>query len=149
MFNPTQVYEELRGDSLSGRELEASLLVRAAAELNKCAQLWPERDSKHFQEKLDEALRFNQKLWTLLQMELSNPEHPAPEPLRKNLLRLSRYIDQRIFSLFAGGELGDLHMLSKINEELAAGLFAGAEGSITKESASSLAENGPTIDILA
>ena len=140
-MNPFRTYEELRSESLSGRELETALLVRAACGLKKCVELWPERHSKESQQKLDEALRFNQKLWTLLQVELGNPENRLPESLRTNLLRLSRYIDQKTFSLFSGGELGDLQMLSKINEEVAAGLMAGAgnrleEGDFLNESSS-------------
>jgi flagellar protein FlaF len=140
-MNPFRTYEEFPSESLSGRELEAALLVRAACGLKKCVELWPERHSKESQQKLDEALRFNQKLWTLLQVELSNPENRLPESLRTNLLRLSRYIDQKTFSLFSGGELGDLQMLSKINEEVAAGLMAGAgnrleEGDFLNESSS-------------
>ena len=140
-MNPFRTYEELRSESLSGRELETALLVRAACGLKKCVELWPERHSKESQQKLDEALRFNQKLWTLLQVELGNPENRLPESLRTNLLRLSRYIDQKTFSLFSGGELGDLEMLSKINEEVAAGLMAGAgnrleEGDFLNESSS-------------
>ena len=149
MINPSRTYEELRSDSLSGRELESTLLVRAACELKRCAQLWPERHSKEFQQKLDEALRFNQKLWTLLQVELSNAENQVPESLRTNLLRLSRYIDQKTFSLFSGGELGDLQMLSKINEEIAAGLLVGAENKPEDRHFESSTEEPLSFDITA
>ena len=130
MLNPSQIYEDFRTDALDGRELEAALLVRAARKLNRCVQLWPDRDSKEVREKLDEALAFNQKLWTFLQVELSNPEHPLPLPLRTNLLRLSRYIDQKILLLATGGNLPDLQSLSRINEELAAGLLEGTEKAV-------------------
>jgi flagellar protein FlaF len=133
MQNPSQIYEDFRTDGLNGRELEASLLVRAARKLTRCAQLWPDRNSNEVREKLDEALFFNQKLWTFLQVELSNPEHPMPLPLRRNLLRLSRYVDQKILSLAAGGTLQDLESISKINEDLAAGLLAGAEKPVLVE----------------
>ena len=79
-MNPFRTYEELRSESLSGRELETALLVRAACGLKKCVELWPERHSKESQEKLDEALRFNQKLWTLLQVELGNPQCAGNHP---------------------------------------------------------------------
>jgi flagellar protein FlaF len=68
---------------------------------------------------------FNQRLWTVLQVELSDPDNPLPAGLRTNLLKLSRYVDQRVFALASGGELRDLEMLSRINQEIAAGLMSG------------------------
>ncbi len=125
MSNPSQIYEDLQKDSLEGRELEAAMLIRAARKLDRCSKAWDDRDSREGREKLGDALAFNQKLWNFLQVELSNPDHPMPLPLRRNLLRLGRYVDQRILRLASGGSQQDLLSLVRINEELATGLLQG------------------------
>jgi flagellar protein FlaF len=124
MMNPTRVYEEMRAESQSGRELEASLLQRAARKLGHCIPDWPERGRQDFEAKLEEALLFNQKLWTLLQVELSSPENPLEPRVRRNLLQLSHYVDRKTLGLFSGGVLKDLQILIRINQEIAAGLMS-------------------------
>jgi len=141
MSKASQIYEALHTDSMEGRDLEASLLSRAARKLTRCAQTWEdEPQSRQYREKLDEALLFNQKLWTLLQVELSDPGHALPETLRVNLLRLSHYVDQAIFRLYSGGKLSDLRSLARINEELAMGLIDGTRTAASAAEVESLTE---------
>ena len=117
------IYEQVQRESLEGRELEASVLFKAAQKLHSCAREWDKRETKDFQEKLTEALQFNQKLWTFLEVELANPAHPMPETLRLNLLRLGKFVDKRIFILFAGrGTLDDLLSIARVNEQIGKGL---------------------------
>lgn len=123
MTTPVKAYEDLRSEFQSGRELEASVLLRAAHKLEQCAKNWAEKDTRQFTQQLDEAVQFNQRLWTLIQVEMANPENPLPQETRRNLVQLSRYIDQKMLGLCAGGELKDLKALAKINQEIAAGLL--------------------------
>jgi len=117
------VYEQVQREALEGRELEASVLFRAAQKLNQCAREWENGHTREFQEKLTDALQFNQKVWTFLQVELGNPANPLPETLRLNLLRLSKFIDKRIFTLFAGGGTADdLLSIARVNEQIGKGL---------------------------
>jgi len=117
------IYEEVQRESLEGRELEASVLFRAAQKLNQCARDWENGNTKEFHEKLTEALRFNQKVWSFLQVELGNPANPLPETLRLNLLRLSKFVDKEIFTLFAGGgTVEDLLSIARVNEQIGRGL---------------------------
>ena len=117
-----RLYEAVQRESCEGRELEATVLLKAAQKLTVCGQSWGDRDTPEFREQLDEALRFNQQLWTLFQVELSNPSNPLPLPLRQNLLRLSRFIDRKTFALIAEGQKADLDLLIRINQDIAAGL---------------------------
>jgi flagellar biosynthesis activator protein FlaF len=135
------IYEQVQREALDGRELEASVLFRAAQKLNYCAREWENGHTKEFHAKLTDALEFNQKVWTFLQVELSNPANPLPETLRLNLLRLSKFIDKRIFALFAGGGTAeDLLSIARINEQIAKGLEAGT----TPPLATDLDEGDPT-----
>jgi len=118
----SRLYEAVQREAIEGRELEASVLLKAAQKLMVCGQNWGNRNNPEFQEQLDEALRFNQQLWTLFQVELSNPSNPLPLPLRQNLLRLSRFIDRKTFALIAEGQKADLDLLIRINQNIAAGL---------------------------
>lgn len=57
-----EAYRDVQKATLSGRVLEASVLVKAAHLLKECKERWndPGRD-----EKLDKTLRYNQRLWSL------------------------------------------------------------------------------------
>jgi flagellar biosynthesis activator protein FlaF len=121
----TSIYEQVQRETLEGRELEASVLFRAAQKLNQCAREWEKGRTREFQEKLADALEFNQKVWSFLQVEIANPANPLPETVRLNLLRLSKFIDRRIFDLFAGkGTANDLLSIARINEQIGHGLEA-------------------------
>ena len=77
------VYQDNQQEQLSGRELEAHILTKAALRLKQCQQKWesPERAKL-----LDEAVRYNQKIWSFFQSELTLPENPLPRDLRHELL---------------------------------------------------------------
>nr|MBL0717496.1 hypothetical protein [Desulfobacterales bacterium] len=72
--------------------------------------------------KLDEALNFNQRIWRVFQAELSKQENPLPVNLKLNLLRLSTFIDKRIFELISYPARDKLTIIIKINQNIAAGL---------------------------
>jgi flagellar protein FlaF len=114
-----QAYDAATKTSVSGRELEARALSKAARQLEECAQQW---DAPGRAERLDHAIRFNQRLWTLFQTELARPDHPLPVELRINLLRLSQFIDRRTFEILADPEPGKLKALVELNRQVAEGL---------------------------
>lgn len=142
------IYEQVQRESLEGRELEASVLFKASQKLHSCAREWDKRETKDFQEKLTEALQFNQKLWSFLEVELANPAHPMPETLRLNLLRLGKFVDKRIFILFAGrGTLDDLLSIARVNEQIGKGLEAGTPSAPQNEPAESSTASMRVLDI--
>ncbi len=119
--NPLDAYQQVERETLSGRELEASVLTRAAMRLQAVRNNW---DDPNRNALLDEALRYNQKLWTYLQTELANPDNPLPAEIKTNLLALSGFIDRRTFQLMAKPEAEKLDILISINQNIAAGLRA-------------------------
>jgi flagellar protein FlaF len=115
-------YEQVQKNALDGRALEAHVLLKAARKLEWCAQHWDISDPQEFRNRLTEAIDFNQRLWTLFQVELLSPENTLAPEIRRNLLSLSQEVDRRSFILQAGGELGDVELLAKLNRSIAEGL---------------------------
>ena len=112
-------YNNMQKENLSGRELEASVLTRAGQFLKNVQNNWsdPNRD-----EKLLEAVKFNQKVWSFFQAELSDPANPLPKQLREDILNLSIFIDKRLFEIMAFPNPEKLTIVIDINFNLAAGL---------------------------
>jgi tetratricopeptide (TPR) repeat protein/flagellar biosynthesis regulator FlaF len=120
---PTKIYEDMQRETLEGRELEASVLLRGAQKLRQCARTWEKNPTAEFDDNLTDALQYNQRLWSFLQTDLSNPANALPGTLRLNLLRLGKFIDKRIFTLFAGGgTVEDLLSIARVNERIAEAL---------------------------
>jgi len=122
--NPANAYATIQKETLSGRELEASVLTRAGLMLKQVQENWlaPERDAK-----LLEAIKFNQKVWSFFQAELSDPENPLPKNLREDILNLSIFVDKRLFEVMANPDKDKLNIVVDIDFNIAAGLRAKAE----------------------
>jgi flagellar protein FlaF len=120
--NPLSAYQSVEKATLSGRELEASVLMKAALILADVQEQW---DAPQLDERLDVALRNNQRIWTVFQAELTEPDNPLPLEIKRNLLSLSVFVDRRTFELMAKPEREKLDILIAINKNIAAGLREG------------------------
>ena len=114
-----QAYQSVEKATLPAREMEANVLTRAALKLKNCQKDW---DSQEREIKLDEALKFNQRVWSIFQAEVGNPANPLPTKLKLDFLRLSAFVDKRIFEVMAQPAVEKLSILIAINENIAAGL---------------------------
>ena len=116
-----EAYEAAGKAASSNRELEAAALFKAARKLEAVRSDW---DSPDRNESLQDALRYNQRLWTFFQAELSVPDHEMLTEVRVNLLRLSGFVDRRTFEILAAQEPvpDQLQVLIDINRNIAAGL---------------------------
>ena len=117
--HPLGVYEKVNKMTMSGRDLEATVLSKAADKLKQCQQNW---DASDREQALEEALSYNQRVWSIFQDELSRKDHPLPKKLRQDILRLSAFIDKRIFETMAYPSPERLSAVIRINENIAAGL---------------------------
>ena len=117
--SPLQAYETVNKKTMSGREIEAEVLTKAARKLKDCQDSW---DAKDRDEKLAEALKFNQLVWSIFQGELKKEDNPLNTKLRRDLLRLSSFIDRRIFETIADPSPEKLNIVININNNIAAGL---------------------------
>ena len=117
--NHMNAYNDMQKDNLEGRELEASVLAKAGLMLKKVKENWdaPDRDKK-----LLDAVKFNQKVRSFFQAELSDPENPLPKNLREDILNLSIFIDKRLFEVMAFPDPEKLAIVIDIDFNIAAGL---------------------------
>ncbi|HEU0264408.1 MAG TPA: flagellar biosynthesis regulator FlaF [Geobacterales bacterium] len=113
----------MQRETLSGRELEAAVLTRAAMMLRACQDSWQGSDSDN---RLSDALKYNQMVWSIFQAELMSPDNPLPPEIRQNILNLSLFIDKRTFDLMAYPAPEKLTVIININLNLAAGLTSTA-----------------------
>jgi flagellar biosynthesis activator protein FlaF len=114
-----EAYKTAQTNNMSGREIEAAALTRCALILSDCQENW---DAPNRDENLSEALRINQRVWSILQAELAQDDNPLPLQIRQNILTLSVFIDKRIIEVMAHPAPEKLKILIDINENLAAGL---------------------------
>lgn len=119
MSSGLRAYRNSQNITISGRELEASVLSKGANLLKACQDQWEQEG--HFT-RLDEALVFNQRIWTVFQDELIREDNPLPAEVRGNLLKLSVFIDKRIVEVMKDPEPDKLDILININLNIAAGL---------------------------
>lgn len=117
--NPLDAYQSVEKSTLSGRELEASVLNKAALRLQEVQQRW---STPEHEELLDEALKYNQRVWSFFQSEVSQADNPLPAEIKQNILALSVFVDRRIFEVMAYPAPEKLDILININRNIAAGL---------------------------
>ena len=117
--NPMAAYENVSKMTMPGREIEAAVLTKAARKLKACQENWNTDD---WEEKLESALKFNQRIWSIFQDELMRDDNPFPKNLRLDILRLSNFIDRRILETMAYPSPEKLNIIISINDNLAAGL---------------------------
>lgn len=117
--NAVKSYQSVDKETMSGRETEARVLTQAALKLMDCQRNWNAPDRKT---RLESALKYNQRIWSIFQVEMTKSDNPLPDSIKVNILALGRFIDKRIFDLMAFPEVEKLNIIIKINQNIAAGL---------------------------
>jgi flagellar biosynthesis activator protein FlaF len=121
--NLAVAYKAAQKTGMSDREIEAAVLMKSAAMLKKCQSHWEDSLQNGA---LDEALRYDQKLWTVFQAALAEDSNPLPDALKQNILKLSVFVDKRIFEVMCYPEAKKVDILIAINTNLAMGLRSNA-----------------------
>lgn len=119
-----RAYETGTKAAPSGRQLEAAALFKSARQLETCRLDW---SSPSRPQLLQDALRYNQRLWTFFQGEWMGTDCPLPPALRSNLLRLSAFVDKRTLEILAQPTATSLTALIEVNRQIAAGLSTPVE----------------------
>jgi flagellar protein FlaF len=117
--NPLDAYRSVEKATLSQRDLEATVLTKAALQLQLLRDNWTREDHDA---QLEDVLNYNQRVWSFFQAELSVDDNPLPEEIRRNLLALSFFVDRRSFDVLAYPAPEKLDILISINNNVAAGL---------------------------
>jgi len=124
MRHATLAYGATANQTASPRELEADLLMSAAARLQAIRDGWTDRSPD-----LDAALLFNRRLWSIFITSATGPESPLPAGLRQNVANLALFVFRQTFAVLADPKPEYLGSLININRELAAGLRKRLTGS--------------------
>ncbi len=115
-YNP---YEKTQKDTLPGIDIELTVLEKASAMLRRCQENWVENE---FDRSLDDALRYNQKIWDVLQNDWRSNDCQLSKSLRENLLSLGMFMRKTSLDIMAYPEKEKLNALIQVNEHLASGL---------------------------
>lgn len=121
--NALKSYQSVDKETMSGRETEARVLTQAALKMVDCQNNW---DAAGLKQRLEDALKYNQRIWSIFQVEVSKTDNPLPDQIKQNILMLSRFVDKRIFDTMAFPEKQKLTIMIKINQNIAAGLRGSA-----------------------
>jgi flagellar biosynthesis activator protein FlaF len=121
MRTATRAYGAIANQTANPRELEADLLLSAAARLQAIRDGWADKSPE-----LDAALLFNRKLWSIFVTAATNPGTSLPASLRQNVANLGIFVFKQTLAVQADPKPETLGSLININRELAAGLLTRA-----------------------
>lgn len=118
MQRAAEAYGKVAKEISSPRELEASLLLKAAARLQAVRDAWDQKSSE-----LGDALLYNRKLWSIFLTSVTRVDNPLPDLVRQNVANLGVFVMNQTVSLMTEPRREKLAPLININRELAAGLL--------------------------
>jgi len=121
MQHASKAYALIAKETASPRELEAALLLKAAAKLQAAHDKWNDKSND-----LDEAVLYNRRLWTVLIDAALRDDSSLPIAIRQNLANIGVFVMDQTFSLMTNPLPNNLVSLININREIAAGLRGNA-----------------------
>jgi flagellar protein FlaF len=101
----------------SPRDLEASLLLKAAAKLQSVHEGWSAK-----RQSLNEALAYNRRLWVIFLDSVCSEDSVLPVSVRQNIANLGIFVMNETVSLMIDPRPDSLVPLININRGIAAGL---------------------------
>ena len=119
MQQAANAYARVAQATQSPRELEATILIKAATRLQAIRENWEGRRAE-----LDEALTYNRKLWTILVASVTDADNPLPQAIKNNIANLAMFVFERTITMMLEPAPEKLAALVNINREIAAGLRA-------------------------
>jgi flagellar protein FlaF len=113
----SKAYATTAKETASPRQLEANLLLKAAARLQAVHESWREKPIG-----LHEALAYNRRLWTVFIDAVTSDDNRLPVPVRQNIANLGVFVMGETFSLMTKPQPDHLVSLININRGIAEGL---------------------------
>ena len=117
MHHASKAYAKIAKETAAPRELEANLLLKAAAKLQAVHDSWRDKPSG-----LHDALLYNRRLWTVFIDAVLRDDNKLPATVRENIRRLGAFVMGETFSLMTKPKPNHLKSIIKINRGIAAGL---------------------------
>ncbi len=114
----SKVYARVAQAVVAPRDLEASLLLKAAAKLQAVLAAWDQKPPSG----LADALLYNRRLWIVFIDAVMRDDNSLPIATRQNVLNLGMFVMAETFSLMTAPKHEHLANLIQINRAIAAGL---------------------------
>jgi flagellar biosynthesis activator protein FlaF len=122
MAKPADSYSNTAQKTGDPRELEAQLLMRAAAKL----QTIKNGTATDLIDRLN-ALRYNRRLWLVFADAVTKPENPLPREIKQNVANLAIFVAKHTLNIETAREPDEsVGVLININRAIAAGLRTSA-----------------------
>jgi flagellar biosynthesis activator protein FlaF len=112
-----RAYAKVAKQTAPPRELEANLLLNAAAKLQGVLDSWTDKPVS-----LEEAALYNRRLWTVLLDSLIRDDNRLPGDVRQNLTQLGMFVISETVGLMTKPTKNQLKAIIKVNRGIAAGL---------------------------
>ncbi|WP_420414460.1 flagellar biosynthesis regulator FlaF [Roseibium sp.] len=109
--------------AVSPRELEANLLMKAAARLQLIKDEWDDLSLAE----VDDALIYNRKLWTVLVTSATSDDSALPQDIKNNIGSLGVFVFKQTMTVITTQDPEKLTTLISINRTIAEGLRAQPE----------------------
>lgn len=117
MHEALKAYAAVAKETASPRDLEASLLLKAASKLQSVYERW--NDQAHG---LGDALAYNRRLWVIFMDAVCTNDNPLPVSVRQNIANLGIFVMNETNALINNPRPDNLLPLININRGLATGL---------------------------
>ena len=125
MYNQaTAAYQKMSQTGVNPRDLEATLLMKAAGKLQNVVDNWDEVSRSE----LNEQLTYNRRLWTFLLAAVTEADNPLPAPIKINITNLGVFIMNRTLEVMHQPNPQRLVSLISINRNIAEGLRGRSDG---------------------
>jgi len=111
-------YARTSRSALTPREAESAVLIKAAQQLIGASHALASGDTK----RLNEALSFNQRVWTILATEATADENPLPAEIKQGIGNLGVFVLRNCVDTMIEPTPEKIANLVAINNEIAAGL---------------------------
>ena len=117
-----KAYEIAQKTAIKPRELERLALAKTTHKLTSAKENFELGKSGY--SKYADALKYNQKLWTLIQSNIADNPKSGTATLRRSLLSLSLFIDKHTIKSLKDPNPDNLTPLIEINISVSGGLYS-------------------------
>lgn len=114
----------------AGRQIEVSILELASSKLRGYLGA---SGGVSWSRDLDDALKFNQKVWDVFSADWMSPSCRLEVKLRENLLSIAVFVKKKTFLTMADPKAEDLELLTSLNDNIVDGLKAGMHQGLNVE----------------
>jgi flagellar protein FlaF len=118
MNTAANAYARTAHSALTPREAESQLLLKAAQRLIGASQALAAGENA----RVNEALSYNQRVWTLLSSEATADQNPLPVDVKQGVGRLGAFVLQSCLDTMIAPTPDKIATLVSINNHVAAGL---------------------------